>query len=98
MKYFFLLNGRDIRTNTITKICNNFERIKEVIDYANKNNKGNGFIIKALKENWKLGLESQASNNKKNKISGLESQADVEKDYNISIDEALRGAENDKKY
>ena len=93
-----LLRGRDIKANQITKICIDIQRIKEVIDYANKNNKGNGFIIKALKENWKLGLESQASNNKENKISGLESQADVEKDYNISIDEVLRGAENDKKY
>ena len=94
----FLIKNRKIKIKNIIKYSNDLERIKQVFEYANKNNKGNGFIIKALKENWKLGLESQASNNKKNKISGLESQADVEKDYNISIDEALRGTENDKKY
>ena len=79
----FLIKNRKIKIENIIKYSNDLERIKQVFEYADKNNKGNGFIIKALKENWKLGLESQA---------------DIEKDYNISIDEVLRGAENDKKY
>lgn len=58
---YLLLEGRDIKINQITKICVDIQRIKEVIAYANNKNYGNGFILKALKENWQLGLESQAS-------------------------------------
>ncbi|WP_339065361.1 replication initiator protein A [Fusobacterium polymorphum] len=93
-----LLKGRNIKANQITKICIDIQRIKEVIDYADKKELGNGFIIKALKENWKLGLDIQASSKK----SGLDIQADKNpesqgrKDYSMSIDEALKRSRNKK--
>lgn len=40
----FLVENRDLK----------LERIKEVVEYANKNLKGIGFIYKALEENWIL--------------------------------------------
>ena len=106
-----LLRGRDIKANQITKICIDIQRIKEVIDYANKKELGNGFIIKALKENWKLGLDIQASSKKsgldiqadKNNSLGLDIQANGKnseiqrkKDYSMSIDEALKRSRNKK--
>ncbi|QYC52341.1 replication initiator protein A [Fusobacterium phage FNU_1P] len=93
-----LLGGRNIKANQITKICIDIQRIKEVIDYADSKGLGNGFIIKALKENWKLGLDIQASSKK----SGLDIQADKNpesqgrKDYSMSIDEALKRSRNKK--
>ena len=83
-----LLGGRNIKVNQITKICIDIQRIKEVIDYADSKGLGNGFIIKALKENWKLGLDIQA--NTKN------SEIQREKDYSMSIDEALKRSRNKK--
>ena len=106
-----LLRGRDIKANQITKICIDIQRIKEVIDYADSKGLGNGFIIKALKENWKLGLDIQASSEKsgldiqadKNSSLGLDIQANTknseiqrEKDYSMSIDEALKRSRNKK--
>ena len=91
-------------------MVSHIQRIKEVIDYADKKELGNGFIIKALKENWKLGLDIQASSEK----SGLDIQASSEKsgldiqtndkipesqgkkDYSVSIDEALKRSRNKK--
>ena len=104
-----LLRGRDIKANQITKICIDIQRIKEVIEYADSKELGNGFIIKALKENWKLGLDIQASSEKsgldiqadKNNSLGLDIQANTknseiqrEKDYSMSIDEALKRRRN----
>ena len=106
-----LLRGRNIKANQITKICIDIQRIKEVIDYADKKKLGNGFIIKALKENWKLGLDIQASSKKsgldiqadKNNSLGLDIQANDKnpesqgkKDYSMSIDEALMRSRNKK--
>ena len=106
-----LLRGRNIKANQITKICIDIQRIKEVIDYADSKGLGNGFIIKALKENWKLGLDIQASLEKsgldiqadKNNSLGLDIQANTknseiqrEKDYSMSIDEALKRSRNKK--
>ena len=106
-----LLRGRNIKANQITKICIDIQRIKEVIDYADKKELGNGFIIKALKENWKLGLDIQASSKKsgldiqadKNNSLGLDIQANDKnpesqgkKDYSMSIDEALKRSRNKK--
>ena len=106
-----LLRGRNIKANQITKICIDIQRIKEVIDYADSKGLGNGFIIKALKENWKLGLDIQASSKKsgldiqadKNNSLGLDIQANTknseiqrEKDYSMSIDEALKRSRNKK--
>lgn len=106
-----LLRGRNIKANQITKICIDIQRIKEVIDYADSKGLGNGFIIKALKENWKLGLDIQASLEKsgldiqadKNNLLDLDIQANTknseiqrEKDYSMSIDEALKRSRNKK--
>ena len=106
-----LLRGRDIKANQITKICIDIQRIKEVIDWADKKELGNGFIIKALKENWKLGLDIQASSQEsgldiqadKNNSLGLDIQANGKnseiqrkKDYSMSIDEALKRSRNKK--
>ena len=106
-----LLRGRDIKANQITKICIDIQRIKEVIEYADSKGLGNGFIIKALKENWRLGLDIQASSEKsgldiqadKNNSLGLDIQANTknseiqrEKDYSMSIDEALKRSRNKK--
>ncbi|MGP1429555.1 MAG: replication initiator protein A [Fusobacterium sp.] len=106
-----LLRGRDIKANQITKICIDIQRIKDVIDWADKKELGNGFIIKALKENWKLGLDIQASSKKsgldiqadKNNLLGLDIQANSKnpesqgkKDYSMSIDEALKRSRNKK--
>lgn len=106
-----LLRGRDIKANQITKICIDIQRIKEVIEYADSKELGNGFIIKALKENWRLGLDIQASLEKsgldiqadKNNSLGLDIQANTksseiqrEKDYSMSIDEALKRSRNKK--
>ena len=106
-----LLGGRNIKANQITKICIDIQRIKEVIDYADSKGLGNGFIIKALKENWKLGLDIQASLEKsgldiqadKNNSLGLDIQTNTknseiqrEKDYSMSIDEALKRSRNKK--
>ena len=106
-----LLRGRDIKANQITKICIDIQRIKEVIEYADSKGLGNGFIIKALKENWKLGLDIQASSEKsgldiqadKNNSLGLDIQANAKnpesqgnKDYSMSIDEALKRSRNKK--
>ncbi len=108
---YLLLRGRNIKANQITKICIDIQRIKEVIDYADSKGLGNGFIIKALKENWKLGLDIQASSKKsgldiqadKNNSLGLDIQANTknseiqrEKDYSMSIDEALKRSRNKK--
>lgn len=104
-----LLRGRNIKANQITKICIDIQRIKEVIEYADSKELGNGFIIKALKENWRLGLDIQASSEKsgldiqadKNNSLGLDIQANTknseiqrEKDYSMSIDEALKRSRN----
>ena len=106
-----LLGGRNIKANQITKICIDIQRIKEVIDYADSKGLGNGFIIKALKENWKLGLDIQASLEKsgldiqadKNNSLGLDIQTNTknseiqrQKDYSMSIDEALKRSRNKK--
>lgn len=108
---YLLLRGRNIKANQITKICIDIQRIKEVIDYADSKELGNGFIIKALKENWKLGLDIQASSEKsgldiqadKNNSLGLNIQANTktseiqrERDYSMSIDEALKRSRNKK--
>lgn len=79
-----LLSDRKIKINQILKITTDIQLIKKVIAYADKNHYGNGFIIKALREQWDCGLESQAqpTNNKKPEIQ--------ERDYSVSIQDALK--------
>lgn len=49
-----LLGLRKIKVFDIIKLNKPIERIKEVIDYCNKNNKANGYLFKALRDDWEL--------------------------------------------
>ena len=85
-----LIGIRKITVDRILKYCNNIERIKEVISYANKTNKGDGYIISALKENYNL-----------KELNSNENTADPcnagKKDYSMSITEALKLSRNKEK-
>ena len=85
-----LIGMRKITVDRILKYCNSIERIKEVISYANKTNKGDGYIISALKENYNL-----------KELDSNENTADPcnagKKDYSMSITEALKLSRNKEK-
>ena len=85
-----LIGMRKITVDRILKYCNSIERIKEVISYANKTNKGDGYIISALKENYNL-----------KELNSNENTADPcnagKKDYSMSITEALKLSRNKEK-
>ena len=85
-----LIGMRKITVDRILKYCDNIERIKEVISYANKTNKGDGYIISALKENYNL-----------KELNSNENTADPcnagKKDYSMSITEALKLSRNKEK-
>ena len=49
-----LLGVRKIKVFDIIKLNKPIERIKEVIDYCNKNNKVDGYLFKALRDDWEL--------------------------------------------
>ena len=49
-----LLGVRKIKVFDIIKLNKPIERIKEVIDYCNKNNKADGYLFKALRDDWEL--------------------------------------------
>ncbi|PHH96586.1 phage replisome organizer N-terminal domain-containing protein [Fusobacterium nucleatum] len=49
-----LLGVRKIKTYDIIKLNKPIERIKFVIDFCNKNNKADGYLYKALKDDWEL--------------------------------------------
>lgn len=49
-----LLGVRKIKIFDIIKLNKPIERIKEVIDYCNKNNKADGYLFKALRDDWEL--------------------------------------------
>ena len=71
----FLIKNRKIKIENIIKYSNDLERIKQVFEYADKNKKGDGWIIACLRDNYSL---NQEENQEK------------EKDYDITIDEALK--------
>ena len=85
-----LIGMRKITVDRILKYCNSIERIKEVISYADKTNKGDGYIISALKENYNL-----------KELDSNENTADPcnagKKDYSMSITEALKLSRNKEK-
>ena len=89
-----LIGIRKITVDRILKYCNNIERIKEVISYANKTNKGDGYIISALKENYNLNELDRSKETSDYKLDSNLKSADPcnagEKDYNMSISEALK--------
>ena len=49
-----LLGVRKIKVYDIIKLNKPIERIKFVIDFCNKNNKLDGYLFKALKDDWEL--------------------------------------------
>ena len=60
----FLIKTRNIKIDNVLKYCSNLDRIKEVFNYADKNNKADGWIIACLKDNYKL--EAAKEKHKKN--------------------------------
>ena len=49
-----LLGVRKIKVYDIIKLNKPIERIKFVIEFCNKNNKADGYLFKALKDDWEL--------------------------------------------
>lgn len=49
-----LLGVRKIKVYDIIKLNKPIERIKFVIDFCNRNNKADGYLFKALKDDWEL--------------------------------------------
>ena len=50
----FLIKSRNIKIDNVLKYCSNLDRIKEVFNYADKNNKADAWIIACLRDNYKL--------------------------------------------
>ena len=73
----FLIKNRKIKIENIIKYSNNLERIKQVFEYADKNKKGDGWIIACLRDNYSLNQK--------------EEDQEKEKDYSKTMDEILRG-------
>lgn len=49
-----LLGARKIKAYDIIKLNKSIERIKFVVDFCNKHNKADGYLYKALKDDWEL--------------------------------------------
>ena len=60
----FLIKTRNIKIDNVLKYCSNLDRIKEVFNYADKNNKADAWIIACLRDNYKL--EATKEKHKKN--------------------------------
>ena len=73
----FLIKNRKIKIENIIKYSNDLERIKQVFEYADKNKKGDGWIIACLRDNYSLNQK--------------EENQEKEKDYSKTMDEILRG-------
>ena len=73
----FLIKTRNIKINNVLKYCSDIERIKQVFEYADKNNKSDGWIIACLRDNYSLNQK--------------EEDQEKEKDYSKTMDEILRG-------
>ena len=76
----FLIKTRNIKIENILKYCGDIERIKQVFEYADKNKKGDGWIIACLRDNYSLNQEENQ-----------EKEKEKEKDYSKTMDEILRG-------
>ena len=60
----FLIKSRNIKIDNVLKYCSNLDRIKEVFNYADKNNKADAWIIACLRDGYKL--ETTKEKHKKN--------------------------------
>ena len=58
-----LLGVRKIKVYDIIKLNKPIERIKFVINFCNKNNKADGYLFKALKDDWELKEVQQEEKN-----------------------------------
>lgn len=58
-----LLGIRKIKVYDIIKLNKSIERIKFVIDFCNRNNKADGYLFKALKDDWELKEVQQVEKN-----------------------------------
>ena len=73
----FLIKNRKIKIENIIKYSNDLERIKQVFEYADKNKKGDGWVIACLRDNYSINQK--------------EENQEKEKDYSKTMDEILRG-------
>ena len=73
----FLIKTRNIKINNVLKYCSDIERIKQVFEYADKNNKSDGWVIACLRDNYSINQK--------------EENQEKEKDYSKTMDEILRG-------
>ena len=73
----FLIKTRNIKIENILKYCSDIERIKQVFEYADKNNKADGWVIACLRDNYSINQK--------------EENQEKEKDYSKTMDEILRG-------
>ena len=73
----FLIKTRNIKIDNVLKYCSNLDRIKEVFNYADKNNKSDGWVIACLRDNYSINQK--------------EENQEKEKDYSKTMDEILRG-------
>lgn len=73
----FLIKNRKIKIKNIIKYSNDLERIKQVFEYADKNKKGDGWVIACLRDNYSINQK--------------EEDQEKEKDYSKTMDEILRG-------
>ena len=75
----FLIKTRNIKIDNVLKYCSDIERIKQVFEYADKNNKSDGWVIACFRDNYSINQKEE--NQEKEK----------EKDYSKTMDEILRG-------
>ena len=73
----FLIKTRNIKIDNVLKYCSDIERIKQVFEYADKNNKSDGWVIACLRDNYSINQK--------------EDNQEKEKDYSKTMDEILRG-------
>lgn len=59
-----LLKNRKINIEDLIKLNKPITRIKEVIQFCDANNKGDGWLFKALKEDWSIYKTTEKSNKK----------------------------------
>ena len=60
----FLIKTRNIKIDNVLKYCSDLDRIKEVFNYADKNNKADAWIIACFRDKYKL--ETIKEKHKKN--------------------------------
>jgi len=94
----------DFTKNNILKISDKnkltLNRVQEVFEYMLENNKGYGFLVQALKNNWKLKLNKKSENLVSEKIiKGIYNYALDYRQFNYNKNDILNiYDENTKKY